>query len=193
MADETDIPKTRKHKGAIDDLSAEYVRSLLDYSPDNGELRWKVSMPPRGRKGELAGWQQPSGRRKIAIHGQTYMTHRLIWLIMTGEWPPFEIDHDDLNQSNNRWGNLRKATSSQNQSNRPRRRNNKTGITGVCWDSTHQRWLAFINKRHIGTFHSFQAAISARKTAEERIHGEFAHPDSIAAKWIILFPDTRPL
>ena|SRR5215472_2841384 len=171
MADHT----ARGHKGARNDLTADYVRSILDYDPETGIFRWKITLSKRATAGKPAGRSRVGKRNKIGIKGGEYMAHRLAWLIMTGEWPAQEVDHRDLDPSNNRWTNLREATPSQNQSNRPVRRHSKTKVTGVCWDSIHQNWIAYINKRHIGHFRSFDNAANARREAEEHLHGEFRY------------------
>lgn len=163
------------HKGARDDLTAEYVRSILDYEPETGVLRWRVTLSRRVVAGKIAGWKRPDGRICLGIGDHDYRAHRLIWLMQTGHWPPQEIDHIDLDPSNNRWLNLRLATPSQNQANRPLRRNSRSGYTGVCFDNKKKEWIAYINKRHIGRFKCFDDAVACRAEAEKAIHREFAY------------------
>jgi hypothetical protein len=92
------------------DITAEFVRSVLDYNPETGVFVWKKrnNLPPRAN-----GWNTKyagtvAGRKKIstsylelAINGRFYSLHRLAWLYMTGEWPKHEIDHIDANIINN--------------------------------------------------------------------------------------------
>jgi hypothetical protein len=174
MAIKRHTPKGQNHKGANDDLSPEYLHHLLAYDPETGSLTWKVSLGA-AKAGKVAGWLRPDGRRCIAIDGTAYRAHRIIWAMQTGDWPEKEIDHIDLDPSNNRWGNLREATSSQNQANRPIRRNNASGYTGVCFDSKRQDWIAYINKRHIGHFRTKEEAAAAREEAMRKIHREFSY------------------
>src|SRR3546814_19429337 len=63
---------------------------------------------------------------------------------MTGEWPAVQVDHRDLDKANNRWLNLRLATSGQNQANTPKRRRNTSGIKGVYWHKSVAKWQAAI-------------------------------------------------
>lgn len=168
----------RTHKNARNDLTAEYVRSILDYEPETGLLRWKVQRPSHRGKvqpGKVAGTSRGGTRIKVGIDGHEYMAHRLIWLIVTGRWPEYEIDHKNLNGTDNRWDNLRPATSGQNQSNRPLRSHNRSGTTGVCFANRERRWLVTINKKYVGTFRTKEEAIAARKEAEKQIHKEFTH------------------
>ena len=53
-----------------------------------------------------------------------------------------------------------------------RLRTNKSGVTGVCWDKSHNRWKAQITLRkqtiNLGRFDKFDDAVKARKEAEEK-------------------------
>jgi hypothetical protein len=69
---------------------------------------------------------------RVSVNGQRYLVHRIIWVLEKGYCPiDLEIDHIDGNPFNNRIENLRLATSKQNQRNRSKNINNKTGVHGV--------------------------------------------------------------
>lgn len=57
------------------------------------------------------------------------------------------------------------------------RKNNTSGITGVEWVSSKNRWRAticFKGKRYyLGKFEKFEDAVKARKNAEEKLHDTF--------------------
>lgn len=57
------------------------------------------------------------------------------------------------------------------------RSNNTSGITGVEWVASKQRWRAticFKGKRHyLGTYSNFEDAVKARKLGEEKFHDRF--------------------
>ena len=57
------------------------------------------------------------------------------------------------------------------------RRNNTSGVPGVDWLSSKQRWRAMIcfkGKRHyLGSYARFEDAVKARKRAEEEFHDKF--------------------
>ncbi|MCI8538358.1 MAG: hypothetical protein HFF18_06790 [Oscillospiraceae bacterium] len=57
------------------------------------------------------------------------------------------------------------------------RRNNTSGVPGVDWRAQKQRWRAsicFKGKRYyLGSYKTFEEAVSARKRAEEALHDEF--------------------
>lgn len=87
-------------------------------------------------------------------------------------------DHEDRNPLNNRKFNLRPATISDNMSNRSVFKNNKSGVTGVCWNKKLCKWTAYIRKNnkqhHLGSFSNKIDAIKARLEAEIKYFGEFA-------------------
>jgi AP2 domain/HNH endonuclease len=182
MADQIPTIKARGHKNARCDLTAEYVESVLDYDPETGEFRWKVSRPPRGRIGAIAGHIKRNGHRYIGLNGGTeYLASRLAWLIMKDEWPEHEIDHEDRDPGNDRWNNLRPATSTQNIANRVTR--NATGYKGVQWRPKLGKFTAkiMINRKQIylGLFHTAAEAHAAYCAAASAEHGEFFHSEAL--------------
>ena len=85
-----------------------------------------------------------------------------------------EADHIDRRVWNNSRSNLRRATRQENSRNRPKHKNNTSGVTGVFWDKRAQKWRAHITSKHLGLFVTKEAAIEARKRAERQKFGEFA-------------------
>lgn len=57
------------------------------------------------------------------------------------------------------------------------RRNNTSGVPGVEWVASRQRWRATIcfqgRRRYLGRFVRFEDAVKARKDAEARLHDAF--------------------
>lgn len=169
------------HKGARDDLTADYVRSILDYNPETGALTYKKAPHNHPQRlGKPAGWRKPNGYIMVALNNHDYRAHRLIWLMMTEKWPPEEIDHIDLDPSNNRWANLRLASSSQNQSHRGPQSNNKSGHPGVFFNTKTKRWWAYIKqngkRQFLGVFDTFEDALQARLAREKQLFGQFSPP-----------------
>lgn len=87
------------------------------------------------------------------------------------------IDHKDRNPLNNMKENLRVCTASQNRQNIKIPSNNQSGVIGVFWDSTQNRWLAKLsingNQKYLGHYTIFEDAVKARKKAELEYFGEF--------------------
>jgi len=102
----------------VNNISAEYLKSILHYNPENGKFTWIAVTSNRVKLGMEAGTMRNNGYLKININSQLYFTHRLAFLYMTGEWPKAHIDHINGVKDDNRWCNLREATSSQNNKNR---------------------------------------------------------------------------
>ena len=171
----------RGYKGANVNLTQAELKEVLRYEPRTGKFFWAKSMPPRGRVGQEAGWVAPyaTGKRiKIAIRGTEFPAHRLAWLYMTGEWPKQEIDHRDGDGTNNRWANLREATSSENLRNCPAPRTNTTGHKGTCFDKKTGKFIAGLRvngrRMNLGSFETHEEAIRAYRAAARKHHGEFA-------------------
>lgn len=74
-----------------------------------------------------------------------------------------EVDHINHNPLDNRKCNLRVCSHFENMKNSS---NNKSGVCGVCWSKTHQKWRAFLNGKHLGYYDIKEDAINARIKAE---------------------------
>lgn len=87
---------------------------------------------------------------------------------------PFDMepDYKDRNKLNNQRENLRIVTKSINKHNRGLNSNNTTGVKGVSFDISRDKWKAQIdiNGTHItlGRFSSFEEAVEARLKAEKK-------------------------
>lgn len=165
----------------------------VHYDPVTGDMRWK----PCGKHlfkndhgwavwhGKFAG--KPVGKTTrgyrivtITVDGkERYLqAHRVAWALVTGNWPEQEVDHEDTDTANNRWCNLRLATSGQNASNKNKDQRNRSGFKGVHQHTQNGNWIAQIGvggkKRHLGVFDTPEAAAAARASAAQIYHGQFA-------------------
>ena len=161
-------------------LKADRLRALLRYDPDTGRWTWLVNHGRWGRipAGIGTGTTNTHGYRVIRVDGRNYLCHRLAFLYMTGEWPREEVDHRDMDRSNDRWVNLREATKSENSMNRSVQANTKSRRKGVQWMEANKKWRAYIREdrkfRHLGLFNTIDEASTAYAEAANRLHGEFA-------------------
>lgn len=168
-------------------MTADKVHALLDYDPQTGVLRWKRRNPdPKNWNkrfaGKIAGARYPIGGREyicVSLNNRTFSAHRIIWLIMTGQFPPrkLQIDHVNGDGKDNRWCNLRLATPPQNSANRCLPKNSTSQLKGAWFHKPSGMWLAGIKKNgkrtHLGTFTDAHSAHAAYCEAAQQMYGEF--------------------
>lgn len=158
-------------------ITKERIEELLQYDRENGKFVWKVRRH-KFAAGIPAGTLRADGYVSIMIDRQRYQAHRLVWFTETGEWPPL-LDHINRVKNDNRFANLRLATSSQNQANTGLRKNNRLGARGVFVDARHPHrpYGAYITKnrrrRFIGYFATLDEAANAYNVAASEQWGEF--------------------
>jgi len=153
------------------------LKELLSYDPDTGVFIWKVS---RGKVkiGDAAGAPDSEGYIKIGVAGNSYRRGRLAWFYVHGVWPKELIDHINQDKSDDRLVNLREATKKENQRNKRKYKNNKSGYKGVSWNCDNKCWQAAIahgaGKIALGYFKTKERAYEAYCEAAKKLHGEFA-------------------
>jgi len=163
----------------------ETYRTLLTYEPTTGKLYW--SKRPRDffkSDGEMIRWNNRyAGREAFRVNANGYRSgmilrkchraHQVAWLLFYGCWPNGDIDHINGRRDDNRIENLRVVSRKENCRNRKRSAKNRTGVNGVS-EHLPGRWRAYIGTDtgniYLGVFHSFEAAVAARKEAEKQ-HG----------------------
>lgn len=168
------------------------LRKLLRYEPDTGKLFWlsrgadKPQWNARYEGKEAFTCVNTCGHKMGGIWGKSYYAHRVIWAMQTGEWPNKLIDHKDMDPSNNKWGNLREATQSENGKNRKPAKRGTSKFLGVCWDKRRNRWIASIQsngaRKHIGYYDCEVKAAKAYDAAAIKLHGVFARPNFYKAQ-----------
>lgn len=164
-------------------ITQEYLKSILEYDPETGLFIWLNKPSKFGPNiiGKIAGCVHNKGYYHICIKNKMYLSHRLAWLYMTGEWPSEDIDHKDGDGFNNRWCNLREATDSQNLGNQKKHSNNTSGFKGVSWDKQAQKWMVRIQingkPKFLGYVINPSEGASIYKSAAEKYFKEFARTE----------------
>lgn len=91
------------------------------------------------------------------------------------------IDHINRNPLDNRRENLRICTQQQNTMNSSTRCDNTSGIPGVFWYKSRNKWMAYITingkRKHLGYFKTKEGAVEARRQAEIEYFGEYRRVD----------------
>ncbi len=151
-------------------ITYQKLKELLYYNRDTGVFTWKVKTRNTKIK-QIAGTiHNKNGYRSIRILGKAYGAHRLAWLYLYGSFPKGEIDHINHIKDDNRVNNLREASPTENQQNRPMSKNNNSGHCGVHFDKARQKWIVHIGiggkTKHLGRFTKKEDAIESRKKAE---------------------------
>lgn len=93
-----------------------------------------------------------------------------------------KVDHIKHINHDNRKLELRPVTASQNCMNRGLLPNNTSGVTGVSYSRTEDRWIAHIsinNEKHQKRFVNFEDAVKQRKEWEEKYFGEYSYNNSM--------------
>lgn len=172
--------------------SRERLLEALQYDRDAGVLRWRerpashfgrsqdALMWNRKFAGRLAGHvNEARGYVFVSFDHRPYRAHRLIWKMVTGNEPP-EIDHRNLDGTDNRWANLRLASHSENMQNSPARDRLHAHLPKGVYRNK-ERFMARVvcagAYHHFGTFDTIEEAHAAYLAGAVRIHGEFANTD----------------
>jgi len=131
------------------------------------------SQPPDSFVGTL----REDGYIGMYHKGKYLMVHRAIWVMHNGEIPDgYIIDHIDRNRANNKIENLRLVTPTENNFNREKQSNNKSGRKGVSWHKQKGKWVAQIKiegrNKFLGFFDSLEEASKVYQEQAKVLHGE---------------------
>lgn len=146
------------------------LKDVFSYNPLTGDLTRLISAGGV-YVGDVVGCKRPNGYLMVSINGKQRRAHRVAWELYYGKEPIGDIDHINHIRDDNRIINLRVVTKAENNKNMKMNSNNKTGISGVSWESDRGKWLSYIGankKRHVklGRFDNLLDACCSRKSAE---------------------------
>lgn len=120
----------------------EELKENITYDYNTGGFYWKTVKSHR-KLNKPIGCK--SDRYYVVTFNQIkYLLHKLAWYFYYDEYPDFQIDHINQDTHDNRITNLRKTTDKDNSRNKPKRRDNKTGVTGVYFESYTKKYRANI-------------------------------------------------
>jgi hypothetical protein len=168
---------------AYNEIPIDTLRSLLRLDVRTGRLYWLPTGHPQ-RDGKYAGKEalrglNGNGYRSGEILQQSFPAHRVVFALTHGRWPTKQIDHIDLDRTNNLPGNLREATPTQNAVNS--RGRGRSGYRGVFL--VNGRWAAAAGRdgrRHyLGCFGREEDAAAAYNAFAAAHHGDFARLNEV--------------
>ena len=155
------------------------MKEYMDYNRDTGVFTWIKHRCQTATTGRQVTCRCPKGYVILGWNGRYYKAHHVAWWWVTGEMPDGELDHINNIRDDNRFCNLRPASSAQNNHNRLKPNNNTSGVKGVNWHKHQKRWVARIavnGKRvHVGYFDDIAEAEIAVRGAREQLHGGFCN------------------
>lgn len=160
-------------------ISHERLEYLLKYNPKTGKFTWKNPTSNKIKKGSKAGTLNEDGYIIIRLDGKNYRAHRLAYFYVTRTWPTEIIDHKNTIRHDNSWLNLRHISIANNNKNTSTPITNTSGIKGVYWCKTSNRWIAQIyrnSKRvYLGSFTEIDKAQLTIQQARQQFHGEYCN------------------
>lgn len=151
-------------------ISPQEVRDIFDLDPATGVLYWRRKLADKVVIGSQAGTLNGMGYRQVRVRGRIYLSHRLVWAHVTGEWPACGLDHINRVRSDNRPANLRPVSQCVNMQNTGVPSDNTSGHKGVRWHAKARKWTAEIQagrkRYYLGLFSDIESAVAARQRAE---------------------------
>ncbi len=113
--------------------SQEYLNSILEYK--EGNLYWKSrKIKNQVKEGKLAGWIDKTDYYRITIDNKKYQLHAIIWKMIYGKDPIYQIDHINHVRTDNRIENLRDTN--ENNKNMSKSKANTSGFTNIYINKT---------------------------------------------------------
>lgn len=142
-----------------------YAELILYDKQGNEKARTQVDLEDI-EKINMYRWYENCGYAVARIKGKRIKLHRFV----LNHKGLLEVDHINNNGLDNRKSNLRIVTHQINMTNQKKRSDNTSGVTGVYWFKTRNRWKAEITvngkKYQIGYFKTKDQAVEARRIAE---------------------------
>jgi hypothetical protein len=162
-------------------ISLDIINSLF-YVDEEFRLRNRIYRNGYSIKDRVIGCLHGSGYLICNVNFKSYQVHRILFQIYNQIEeldPKIQIDHINSNKLDNSPINLRLATKSNNQHNRGKPKNNKSGFKGVSWNVKAMKFTASIRnkgtKLYLGSYETPEEAYSVYCAKALELHGEFAN------------------
>lgn len=156
----------------MEKLTQQTLKEKLKYDKNTWIFTWVNQV------GSVQAWAKAWAKCnwyiRIKIQEKNHYAHRLAWLYEFWEMPEL-IDHKNLNRNDNRICNLRIASKSDNQRNRPLNKNSTTGLKGVKYSAGRFEAQCSVNWKwiHIWTYKTKEEAHMAYINYTKKVYWEF--------------------
>ena len=169
---------------------AAMILQSLRYDPETGVFTWREDRPAEhykrpgyyqnylenraGREVEF-GVHKTYGYFQVGIGKRSYQAQTLAYVLMNNGYFPkegYSMDHINGDTQDNRWVNLRCVPITLNMRNRRMFSNNSSGINGVCWVKSRNKWQAQARDAEgrvifLGRFDDLEGAAKARRAWDD--------------------------
>ena len=165
----------RKHTQNKIVMYDDYAEIVITDRKGNEKARAKIDIDDIDKVKEYRWNLDNYGYVKCTNKG--IFIHRFIMNAPKGK----SVDHINGDKLDNRKCNLRICTQANNLKNQKKRKNNKSGHTGVYWREKDNKWGAYIcvnyKSIYLGLYDDKEEAIKVRKEAEMKYFGEYKRQD----------------
>ena len=126
-------------------VTQEEIKSLLKYKKKKGIFTFRKNYKKYKKGDKLHTSINGAGYPSCGILKNCILVHRLAWFYMNGYLPKEGIiHHKDSNKLNFKWKNLEHISQQCNIIASGNLSNNTSGIKGVTWHRTYNKWQANI-------------------------------------------------
>lgn len=164
------------------EIRYEEVAKLFTYDRETGVLYWRIKDRNTIRRKYVAGSSKGTkdGYSHVRFMGKVHPTHRIIMMLCFGHIPEnAEIDHINHIRDDNRLVNLRFVTASGNRRNQSVSSKSTTGVTGVYFSKSRNKFIAQIkvNRQvhYLGCYNTLEEAAAARAEADLKFNFHANH------------------
>jgi len=153
-------------------LKNKYAEIIMYDLRGNEVARTKVSLCDLDKL-KKHKWSLANGYASTHINFKRLTIHQFLF-DTKGQY--YCIDHRNRDKLDNRRENLIQTSKSENTFNQKISTRNTSGVVGVTWHKSANKWMSSITLNHkkiyLGLFKNFEDAVNARKKAELKYFGE---------------------